>query len=270
VASATAGCQVHTQIDIQTKSNGTGHVDVSVTFDHASTVAVGALSSQLRTSDLRAAGWTVTGPTAGPGGSIVVDASHRFSDLAQATTIVAEIAGSGPARQRPFRLTLRRTTDWWASHTVLSGVADLRCDLACFGDPGLAKQLGTSTGVAVPTPSKSRQEFTFGIQVSLPGAIQSSDGATRTGEALRWRVPLGGRTVLAATTSSLDEAHIVGTAVAGGVGLVMLVLGMVFGRRRFRRFRARRRDRRAIRRGRHVKGSAAVNGSAPQSVTPDP
>jgi hypothetical protein len=262
VALATAGCQVHTQVDIQTKSNGTGQVDVSVTFDHAAAVAVGDLTSQLRTSDLRAAGWTITGPFSAAAGTTVVEASHRFSDLEQASAIVAEIAGSGPAQQRPFRLTLRRTTDWWASHTVLSGVADLRCDLACFGDPGLTKQLGTPTGVTVPTPSKSRQDFTFGVQVTLPGTIQSSGVATRAGDALRWRVPLGSRTVLAATTSTLDETHIVETAVAAGVGLVMLVLVTVFGRRRFRRFRARRRDRRAIRRGRHAKGSATVNGSA--------
>jgi hypothetical protein len=270
VALATAGCQVHTQVDIQTKSNGTGQVDVSVTFDRAAAAAVGDLSSQLRTSDLRAAGWTVTGPFAAAAGSTEVEASHRFSDLAQASAIVAEIAGSGSPAQRPFRLALRRTTDWWGSHTFLSGVVDLHCDLACFGDPGLTKQLGTSTGIKVPAPSKSRQEFTFGVQVSLPGTLQSAGSATRAGDALRWRVPLGSRTVLSATTSTLDETHIVGTAVAGGVGLVVLVIAAVFGRRRFRRFRARRRDRRAMRRGRHVKGSVAANGSPPQSVTPDP
>jgi hypothetical protein len=240
VVFAAAGCSVNTEVDVDTSANGSGSVNVTVTLDHAAAEAVGDINSQLQISDLTAAGWGVTGPVAGPNGSTVLEATHSFSNPAEASTLVAEIAGSGPAGSRPFQFSVVNTKSFWKTRTALSGTVDLRCDLACFGDSGLTKQLGFSTGVDPGSVASQQKDFTFGFSVHLAGTVGSSNASVRSGSELRWTPKLGQRTVLLATTSTTNETHVIGALVVAGLVVVLIVIAIVslsLRRRRRRRLR---------------------------------
>ena len=106
LVAALTGCRVQTQVVIDQAPSGRGVVTVSVSLDRSALAAIGgtpALAAQLQTADLRAAGWTVTGPGAGPGSTTVVSASHSYATPAQASALVADLAGSGPDGERGVR-----------------------------------------------------------------------------------------------------------------------------------------------------------------------
>jgi hypothetical protein len=234
------GCGVSTQVDVTARSNGTGTVSVVVTLDRAATAAVGDVAGQLRTSDLARAGWTVR-TTGGTAGSTVIRATHGYATPAQASALVADIAGTGPAAGRPFRLSVTRSHGWWRSTTEVHGVADLRCDLACFGDAGLTKALGQPTGVDPGSLAEQKRSFTFGLAVTLPGRIGSTNASARTAHTLQWDPPLGARTVLLATSSSVAVAHVVIAVAVAAVVILVVLAFLVVGLRRRRRRRRRSR-----------------------------
>lgn len=235
-----AGCQVHTDVDVDTTPQGTGTVQVTVTLDKAATEAVGDIKSQLQTTDLTAAGWQVTGPITEAGGSTVIQATHTFSSLPEASTLVAEIAGTGTVESRPFQLEVTHHKSFWSTSTELVGRADLRCDLDCFGDSALKRELGVSTGVDPGSVASQKRDFTFGVSVTLPGHLQSTNASSVTGNRLAWTPPLGQDTVLSATTSDRNDAHVLG-AVALGAFVVLVVIVSVVTVLLWRRSRRRRR-----------------------------
>ena len=59
---ALLGCQAKLSVHVTVESNGSGSVEVGVGLDDEAVAKAGDLGSQLRVDDLRAAGWTVTGP----------------------------------------------------------------------------------------------------------------------------------------------------------------------------------------------------------------
>jgi hypothetical protein len=223
----TAGCQVDTKIDVNTTPKGTGTVQVAVTLDEAATRTVGDIKSELQTADMTAAGWRVSGPFPGAGGSSVIRATHGFTSLQQASTLVAEIAGTGPAGSRPFQLHVTRHKTFWSTSTRLTGRADLRCDLACFGDSGLRRELGATTGVDPGTVASQKQDFTFDMTVTLPGDLKSTNARTVAGHRLIWNAPLGRDTVLSETTSERNMAHVAGAVILASAAPLVVVAGVV-------------------------------------------
>jgi hypothetical protein len=209
---------------------------VSVSLDASALAAIGgrqALAAQLQAADLKAAGWTVTGPQPGPGSTTVVAASHGYSTPDQASGLVAALAGSGPigGPGRPFRLSVEKRHSFWRSETVLQGEVNLTCGVACFGDPGLTSALGFPTGVnpaALATAAGERpdQVFTFAVDTHLPGRLVDSNGSPLPDGTVRWTPRLGQRLQLAALTRTWNTGHIVGVSVAGGV-VVILALALV-------------------------------------------
>jgi hypothetical protein len=253
LAAALTGCRVQTQVAVYQASSGRGVVAVSVSLDRAALTAIGgapALAAQLQTADLRSAGWTVTRPVAGPGSTTVVSASHAYATPAQASALVAELAGSGPAGGggRPFQLSLQQRNGFWRNETVLGGQVDLRCGLNCFGDSGLSSALGFPTGVnpaALAGPGQQPdQVFTFSFDTRLPGHLVSSNGTALPDGGVRWTPGLGQRLQLAALTRTWNTGRIVAAIVAAGV-VVVLGIGLAvywwLRRRRRRRGHARRR-----------------------------
>lgn len=242
------GCSATAQVSVNARPDGTGSVTVTVTLDKAATASVGNVASELNTSDLAGAGWTVTGPTAEPGGTTVVSATKPFTTWAQASSIVQEIAGSGAPGSRPFQLTITRRRSFWKTTTTLSGDVDLRCGLSCFGDSGLQKALGSSTGIdpgaAGADPAAT---FHFGMAVALPGKLTSTNAAstvaTPAGTDLQWTPTLGATIPLMAVTSTADTTHVeevTAASIAGSVVAAGAVVWLVIhrGRRRRRRRRA--------------------------------
>jgi uncharacterized protein (TIGR03382 family) len=179
----------------------------------------------------------------------VVTASHGYTTPAQASALVAGLAGSGTAGGHPFRLSVEKRHGFWRDERVLQGEVDLTCGVACFGDPGLTRALGFPTGVnpaplAAAAGQQPDQVFTFALDARLPGQLVDSNGAQLPDGTLRWTPRLGQRLQLAALTRTWNTGHIVAVSVAAGVTLILGVgLAGFWWMRRRRRKRARARQR---------------------------
>jgi hypothetical protein len=263
VGAGASGCRVATSVRVVTDAHGRGAVSLTVNLDRVAVAEVGgqaALAAQLRVADLVAAGWTVAGPVPVSGGGTVITASHPFATWTQASALVANLAGSGPAAARPFRLTVSRRDTFWRTETALSGVVDLRCGLACFGDPALQRATGSPVGVdprslAAGAAIQPAEAFTFSLSAQLPGSLVHTDAPSRQGGVLTWQPRLGQVVVLAAQTRSWNAGRIRGAVVGASVLLVLVAIATVWWWRRRRR-----------RRGGHRTNSSGL--SPQQAVTP--
>jgi hypothetical protein len=241
---AVSGCQVSTRVAVDETASGRGVVAVTVTLDASALSAVGgqaALAAQLQDADLRTAGWSVTGPVAGPRGTAVISASHPFADPAQASALVGEIAGTGPDSSRPFRLVLTDHRTFWRTDRTLSGTVDLTCGLACFGDSGLTRSVGSPTGVA-PGPLSSGgppgQVFTFAVAARLPGSMVTTNGSSQLDGTVQWNPRLGQVLQLSAVSRAWNGTRIGAVSVAAGA-VALTALGLLAFRWRRRRRRRR-------------------------------
>lgn len=228
------------------QSRGSGTLAVTVALDDSAVKALGgeeALAHQLQYADLQATGWSVSGPSPVPGGGASVTVSHGFSNGAELSRLVSDVAGGGPPGKRPFRLTLSDGGGFFTDRTVVRGAVDLRCGLDCFGDPGLKAALGGSLGVA-PQPLEgaagetAAQVFHFALAVRLPGHPKPSSGSPSVGRdgTLTWAPALGSSTLVGAASESVDWAHVILVAVPGG----LVIIGGAFGAWRLRRRRRRK------------------------------
>ena len=226
-----------TDVSVAESSPGSGSVAVRVTLDATALAAAGGvagLRSQLAVADLTAAGWSVAGPAAAAGGATIL-VTHRFQREADASRLLAEIAGPGR-----FDLRLTSHDTFWHTEHRLAGSVDLTCDLECFGDSGLAAVTGSALGV---DPSSERaaaaRDFPFSLTARLPGGVGATNAERRQGATLAWTPVLGTAVAVAAETETLNTASVIGVAAAGGV--VVLAAGgsgLWLGRRRRRRRRA--------------------------------
>jgi hypothetical protein len=221
-----------------------------VSLDSSALAAIGgrqALAAQLQDADLRAAGWAVTGPVAGPGSTTVVSASHGYRTPAEASALIADLAGSGPIAGpgRPFHLSVERRQSFWRHETVLAGQVNLTCGVDCFGDSGLTSALGFPTGVnpaALATAAGERpdQVFTFSVDAHLPGRVVDTNGARLPGGTLRWAPRLGQQLQLTALTRTWNTGRIVGVSVAAGVVVIAALGSGIYWWTRRRRARRHR------------------------------
>jgi len=252
VALGLTGCQVNTRVSVDEVAGGRGVIQITVTFDPSATAAIGgssALADELQDADLTATGWVVRGPLPGPHSTTVVTATHPFATLTQASVLVEELAGGGPASQRPFRLALTAQHGFWRSQTTLTGAVDLDCGLACFGDSGLTHVLGYPTGVN-PGPlvgaahEQPAELFTFSVGARLPGSLVTTNAATHQGGTLEWTPRLGQSIELTAVTRVWNRGRIVTAAIAAGAAVLVVVGALALW------WRARRRRRRRVFSGR--------------------
>ena len=206
------GCQVKLTVDTKVNANGSGTVAVGVGLDDEALAKAGDLSSQLRVDDLRASGWTVTGPTKEGDGYTWVRASKPFNDAAGATAVLDEVNGASGA-----------FGGWKVSHgsSLLSdsysvkGNIDLTSGMAAFTDPGLASALGGDP---------------FGGAVAAIEQQQGRPVADMVDVRVTVQVPGGSRTY----TPSLADAHPTAVHVASSnvtpsamVLLTVAVLGLI-------------------------------------------
>lgn len=242
MAVSLAACNATAAVTVRSRPDGKGAVTVTVTLDREAAAAVGNVAGQLQTSDLSAAGWQVSAPSQGAGGSVVVSATHQFSSLGEVPGIVSELAGSGASR--PFRLSISRSSGLLTTTTRLSGAADLSCGFACFGDQGLARLLGSPTGVDPALAGRlagvdPASVFHFVIQARLPGRITTTNAASRPDGELTWTPELGQDLALSASTRTVNTTAVAALAAGGGALLVVLAGGLSYwAYRRRRRHRA--------------------------------
>jgi hypothetical protein len=240
------GCRVDTRVSVIDTGGGHGTVAVTATFDAAAVHALGGesgLAGQLSVADLRTAGWTVSGPVAAAGGGAVVTVSHGYSSAAEATRLLAEVAGTGPAVQRPFQLKFSSQRGLFHVHESVTGRVDLRCGLSCFGDQGLQSALGNVNGVATGpllNGQQPAQVFGFTFSARMPGTLQSDNAANRNRSGLTWTTPLGQVTGISAQSERLNTPNVVLFSILGGL-VVSAGSALFVRRRRRKRKHARRR-----------------------------
>ena len=246
-----------------------------------------SLESGLDLSDLRAEGWLVRVSRALTGGGVVVSLSHPFATTEQAGALLSDLAGTGPPANRPFRLELSRERSFWHVYSRLTGVVDLSCGLACFGDAGLKSALGSSTGVdpaslGAASTARAAEVFGFSFFATLPGRVHDSNasaeipssptapavgaeplttrGSSDGRSTQQWDTALGTVTEINLVTQAWNTRSVTAVVVVsalGGVLLASLAVWVGVRRRRGRgerggvpRHRAHHGRRRWFRRGR--------------------
>ncbi len=249
----TGACRVDTQVGIVVNENGSGTVTVRVGFDDDALRRAPTLLQDLRTDDLKNAGWIVTAPTKGSDNLTYVSASKNFADPVEASKVLAEIAGpNGPFRD--FAIT--RSRSFAKTKFTFKGTVDLTAGLESFSDSELAAQLdGKPLGDDLQAIQDRIGEpldtaFQFHVLVQLPGHVTSNATIQATNGAI-WQPKLSDTqpTKLAASSTAIRWVTVIATGVAIVAGLAVLVLvalRLVVGRRR----------RRPAPRGRHTATSA--------------
>lgn len=226
-------------IGVDAREDGSGRVSVAVGLDEGALAQAPDLAKQLRTSDLAAAGWTVTGPEKGEDGLSWFRAEKPFTTPEQANRVLAELAGeNGPFRD--FRL--RRERSFARTRFRFSGMVDFGGGLESFGDPDLARSLdGEPLGEDVSAieariGQSIDRVFRFKVAVRLPGEV-SSNAPVKAGNGAVWRPTLSepGPIRLRAESEQWRTAPLAWLAVGLAAAAALVVLLAVSLARRWRR-----------------------------------
>jgi cobalamin biosynthesis Mg chelatase CobN len=172
-----AGCRL--DVDVSTTIGEDGHGSVTVTLQADAELlarAPGALAD-LRLDDLKAAGWTASGPTVAASGGATLTLSKPFATPEQATQVLAEVSGTnGPLQGMAVaqqRLGTRLTTSF-------SGQAQPP-GLEGFADPQLVAALGGVPLADRVTAEQLAAGFGLTVRAWLPGTVVSTTGAASDG-----------------------------------------------------------------------------------------
>jgi hypothetical protein len=249
---ALAGCQIRTEIGVEVHDDGSGVVSVAVGLDADAIRQVPGLASQLRLDDLRQTGWTITGPSLEADGYTWIRASKPFATAADASRVLAEVAGD----DGPFRdFVVTRERSFARTSYGFRGTVDFTGGLERFGDDALAAALdGEPLGEDV-SAIEARiggavdQAFTFRVAVRLPGGVTSTNAPTKADNGAVWspRLSEGGPIDLRASSEVRRTSTIVLVVVA--VVAAVLAVGVLLGFPWRRRRRVRRRGRHAAAEG---------------------
>lgn len=235
-------CRVDVDVATRVEDDGSGVVEVTVTLDEEAAAQVPDLAEQLRVDDLQAAGWEVTGPEQGEGGTTVIRASKPFANADEAERVLAEVGGENGILQE---IDLSRNRSIARTEHSLDGTLDLSPGLASFSDPALTELLADQPVGFDPAdleedfgqPVAEMLGFTFTLDVPVgdldaAGAEVTSDGGRS--QAVWTAAP--GEDPLAMEASGA-EWDLIGLAWIGGAVLSGLLLLVVLLRRRRRRHR---------------------------------
>ena len=210
----TAGCRLGLDVGVELDRNGAGVLSVAVSADaelleRAADAGADPLTSLAETgAELEADGWAVQDSTDGSGNR-TVQLRARFEDAGQFNTLAADLAAALAADEVILleHLELTVTDDL----LVLSGTAGAEPTRA-VRDYGLAPARAVRL-------VRQADALDYGIDVSVPGEVVTSNATRVDGRRLRWEVPAG-QTVdiaLEATRPGLPVARAVLGALAGAV-----------------------------------------------------
>lgn len=169
-----SGCRVETAVNVTIDRDGAGIVDVVVTADAELAAAAPGLAEDFRADDLRAAGWSVDGPTPTDDGGLRVTISRPFTTPEEATAILRQVSGDdGPLRGLSVVQSATRTR---IATTVTGSL--LVPDVGAFADAGLVEAIGTEPyeqvlaerGLTLP------QAVGLSFTVTMPGEIEETTG----------------------------------------------------------------------------------------------
>lgn len=224
------GCRVGVSVEVETAAEGGGRVRATVTLDGEAASQVPDLAEQLRVSDLRAAGWTVEGPTPAPGGGVTVLATKPFATSEGATRALQELGGGFGG------LRLRVDRGFWKTRSELGGAVDLSSGLATYGDEELAGVVGNPTLGLDPAAVERELGRPLSDVVAvelvgdLAGAVDADAPQTRDGAPL-WTIQLGSSVAVSATAEQWNVLRLSVAAVAVLSGFSLLVVLLCRSRR---------------------------------------
>ena len=213
-------CHVDTTVDVSMGADGSGKITVTATADADVVSQAPGLADDLRFDDVKAAGWTVTGPTDTSTGGLQVVLSHAFANPEEATALLQSINGSGGPLHG---VTVKRTVS--QDGTTVSLAGSLRIDgLGAFADPEVLGAIGATPYAEQVAAASASPTQAVGVIVraSLPGKITSAAGIVKDG-AVSWVVPLDGSQIDLTTTAADDHGTAKIWGVAANVALIALI-----------------------------------------------
>jgi FMN phosphatase YigB (HAD superfamily) len=196
-----AACRVDADVAVHVDDDGSGTVQVAVTFDADAAAQVPDLAGALRIDDLQATGWTVTGPDTQPDGHVVVRAEKPFASADQLPVVLAEVSDV-------FRDThLERDRSFGKLTWTFDGRVDVTGGAERFGDEQLAALLGgrplgrdvatieqhagapvadtTGLGLTVALPGGTTEHWDVRLDQSAPLPVHA-EGSVERGAARLW------------------------------------------------------------------------------------
>ena len=198
VAVLCASCRVDVNVNVAMQLDGSGVVTITAVADAAVVKQAPSLATDLRFDDVKAAGWTVVGPTAEAGGGLRVVLTKTFLTPAEATEILANVSSSnGPL----VDVVLARDHTGALTTFHLNGTLRVTGGMAAFSDETLLSAVGATPYARELAAAGVQPADAVGVTFTavLPGAMKSTTSAADSG-VLAWTVPADG--------SSLDVATI--------------------------------------------------------------
>jgi hypothetical protein len=236
-----AGCRLELDVNVAVEEDGSGTVEVVTALDADGVERIGGdLGAVVELDDLRAAGWSVDGPTEDADGLTRLRVRRAFGNPDEAAAIFAEIAGE----DGPFQdFAVHHDTSFARTEWGFSGRVDFSGGIEALGDDALAAELdGEPLGLSVEeieeqlVDSLSRL-VQVRVGVRLPGEV-TSNATTKAANGAVWQVGFGeGMVDMAAEGSERRLATLVAAGIAALLGVALLVLLLV-------RFATRYTDRR--------------------------
>ena len=204
-----SACHVKVQVDARVSPDGSGTVTVAVGLDRDALSQVGDLREQLHVDDLKAAGWTVTGPTADSDGYTWMRATKPFDKPAQVGEVMSEVNGPD-GMFRDWKVS--KSSSPWSSSWTATGTIDVSKGVATLSDPQLDHALGSTGYRGVIDDIEKREGKPIDQMVDVQVSVE---------------VP-GGSKVYAPTLGSAHPVpvHVTSTKVNALVGFTLLALGV--------------------------------------------
>jgi len=217
-----SSCRVDQSISLNVKPNGTGSVTVVVTADKAIVDKAPSLAQDIRTDDLKKAGWKVDGPTKTKTGGLTITLTHSFDTPTQATAILKQVSETrGPLHDLVLTRSGKDTNSKWA----LAGRLEVTGGLSSFIDDAGLELLDVAPYAAEVADAGLDLGDAVGITftAALPGDVDATTGIQKD-NAITWQIPMDGSRVDVATTTT----HVaVGTSIARvGRTLILALLAL--------------------------------------------
>lgn len=215
-----SSCRVDQTVSLKVNPNGTGSVTVVVTADKEIIEKAPSLAQDIRTDDLKQAGWKTDGPEKTKSGGLRIELTRDFRNPEEANAVLAQVSESrGPLHEITVTRSGKDTNSTW----TLAGRLEISGGLDAFVDDA-ARELLDVTPYAAEVEEAGLDlgdAVSVTFTASLPGSVGTTTGLNDNG-AVTWRVPMDGSKVDLATSST----HV---AVATSISRVarVLLLGLL-------------------------------------------